>query len=97
MESVPAAYGRAVASHRDAVGHVEAARAELAARAAGDGTTAESTGAQLRLAARMQQLAAQLAPGWLGCRLDPSAADRPMGDDAATGRPMLVRVGDAVR
>lgn len=43
----------------------------------------------------MQQLAPRLAPGWLGSRLDSAAADLPTGVDAAIGRPLAVRLGDA--
>ncbi|MEO3779427.1 FtsK/SpoIIIE domain-containing protein [Micromonospora sp. B11E3] len=42
----------------------------------------------------MRQLAAALTPGWLGCRWE-SAADLPTGVDAAVGRPLPVRLGDA--
>jgi hypothetical protein len=43
----------------------------------------------------MQQLASGMTPGWLGARLDASAADLPTGVDAVPGEPMTVRVGNA--
>ncbi|MFC7545895.1 FtsK/SpoIIIE domain-containing protein [Plantactinospora sp. GCM10030261] len=42
----------------------------------------------------MRRLAPTLAPGWLGCRWDPSPLDLPTGIDAVPTRPMTIRLGD---
>lgn len=95
MESVASAFGRAVAAHREAVSNVEAARARLGELTADARVPAEAAADCRRWAAVMRQHAAALTPGWLGCRLDGSAADLPTGRDAALGRSMTVRLGDA--
>ncbi|MCN0176913.1 FtsK/SpoIIIE domain-containing protein [Salinispora arenicola] len=95
LESVASAFGRAVAAHREAVSHIEAARARLRDRTAGDGVSEQTREEARRFAARMRRLAEGLTPGWLGCRLDGPAADLPTGVDATLGRPMPVRLGDA--
>jgi hypothetical protein len=58
-------------------------------------TAAQAEGRQRILAGQLAQIAAQLAPGWLGCHLDPDAMGRGLGTDAAEGQPVLLRVGDA--
>ncbi|TDC30425.1 FtsK/SpoIIIE domain-containing protein [Micromonospora sp. KC213] len=95
MESVASAFGRAVAAHREAVSHVEAARARLRDRAGDDGVPGQAGEEARRFAAGMQRLAEGLTPGWLGCRLDATAVDLPTGVDAVPGRPLAVRLGEA--
>ena len=95
MESVASAFGRAVAAHREAVSHVEAARAQLRDRAREDGTSAQAREDARQFASGMQRLAKKLTPGWLGCPLDSAAADLPTGVNGALGRPMPVRLGEA--
>ncbi|MGC4894716.1 FtsK/SpoIIIE domain-containing protein [Micromonospora sp. DT31] len=95
MESVASAFGRAVTAHREAVSHVDAARVRLRDRAGQDGVSTQAREEARRFAAGMQRLAEGLTPGWLGCRLAHAAADIPTGADAALGRPIPVRLGDA--
>ncbi len=95
MESVASAFGRAVAAHREAVSHLEAARARLRELGSDPRMSAQVTSDVRRWAVQMQQRAAALTPGWLGCRLDASAVDLPTGVNATLGTPMTVRLGDA--
>ncbi|KAB1156363.1 cell division protein FtsK [Micromonospora sp. AMSO12t] len=95
MESVASAFSRAVTAHREAVSHAEAARAQLRAGARQDGVSAQASEDARRFAAGMQRMAEGLTPGWLGCRLNAAAASLPTGVDAALGRPLAVRLGEA--
>ncbi|MFB9236593.1 FtsK/SpoIIIE domain-containing protein [Plantactinospora siamensis] len=96
MESVSSAFAKAVTAHREAVSHLAAARAR-----AGDdrpaGFDAAGRADQVRgLATELRRLGTALAPGWLGCPLDGSVANLPTGVQQHAGRPVLIRVGDAV-
>lgn len=68
MESVASAFGRAVTAHREAVSHVEAARARLRDLLTGQQISDPSAADIRQWAARMRQYAARLTPGWLGPR-----------------------------
>ncbi len=93
MTTVTSLFSRALGLHREAVSHLTAARAELAARL-GDSTAATTSAeAQRQLAARLAELAPALAPGWLSCPLDPRAAQRDLGRDADPSRQSLIRLG----
>ncbi|MEU6021125.1 FtsK/SpoIIIE domain-containing protein [Micromonospora sp. NPDC047134] len=95
MESVASAFSRAVTAHREAVSHAEAARVRLRVGAGPDGVSAQASEDTRRFAAGMQRMAEGLTLGWLGCRLEAAAASLPTGVDAALGRPLAVRLGEA--
>ncbi|GAA1036417.1 FtsK/SpoIIIE domain-containing protein [Virgisporangium ochraceum] len=90
MASASAHFNRAVALHREAAAHVEAARVEHARQ---QGTAPASDG-QLatyqRLAHELNSAAAQITPGWLGCPLDGRARAGKLGVDARLGDVMHV-------
>jgi hypothetical protein len=84
-----------VTAFREAVSHVEAARAEVQARLRDAATAEQAAGQQRMLACRLADLAKPLTPGWLGARLDVSAADLPLGVDAAAQAAVMIRLGEA--
>ncbi|WP_221324684.1 FtsK/SpoIIIE domain-containing protein [Actinoplanes sp. L3-i22] len=79
---------QAAALHRQAVATADAASAALEAYAPG---TADP-GEQHRLAQRLQQAAAMVAPGWLGAPLDALTPKAPLGGGLT---PQFVRIGVA--
>lgn len=79
---------QAAALHRQAVATADAASAALEAYAPGVSDPRD----QHRLAQRLQQAAAQLAPGWLGAPLDALTPKAPLGDGPGT---QFIRLGVA--
>ena len=95
MASVSSSFNRAVALHREAAAHTEAAKAELARRGAAVPMPAHAVSTYQRLAEQLNRSAAAITRGWLGCELDAAARSRKLGIDATLGEPMYVRVGTA--
>jgi hypothetical protein len=94
VASVAGTFARAVALHREAASHVEAARAGLAALGGGPTVSPRSTHERRRLAEVMSRAVTAVVPGWLGSPLDGAALHRhKLGVDAAPDRPLLVRIG----
>jgi hypothetical protein len=95
MASVSSSFNRAVALHREAASHTEAARAELARRGAPVPMPGHAVSTYQRLAEQLNRSAAAITRGWLGCELDSAARSRKLGIDAQPGEPMYVRAGTA--
>ncbi|MFC7548009.1 FtsK/SpoIIIE domain-containing protein [Plantactinospora sp. GCM10030261] len=95
MGAVAQFFGRAVGWHRQALGFLLDAEAELRALESDDFTAATADVEQRRRVARLHSLAQSGLRGWLGARLDGSAVELPLGQDAVPDRPMFLRVGDA--
>jgi S-DNA-T family DNA segregation ATPase FtsK/SpoIIIE len=95
MASVAQLFAEAVAWHR------RAAAALLATGTVGrpPGVPAlvgdDAVASARRLAARLDHLARTGLPGWLGCPLDETLREAPLGVGAPPGRPMYLRVGAA--
>src|SRR5262245_22670603 len=82
MASVSSSFNRAVALHREAAAHTEAAKAELARRGAPVPMPAHAASTYQRLAEQLNRSAAAITRGWLGCELDAAARSRKLGIDA---------------
>jgi len=95
MASVSSSYNRAVALHREAAAHTEAARAKIAKRGTPAPMSAHSASTYQRLAEELNRSAAAITRGWLGCELDASARSRKLGIDAQLGEAMYLRAGHA--
>ena len=93
MASASAHFNRAVALHREAAAHVEAARAELARQQATPALSAGQLAAYQRMAQVLDAAATKITPGWLGCALDGRARARKLGVDARLGEAMHVLAG----
>jgi DNA segregation ATPase FtsK/SpoIIIE, S-DNA-T family len=93
--AVAASFQKAVTAFRDAVSHVQAAQQHLHRLQADTTTVVEAAARQRMLALHLDELASELTPGWLGCRFDSGADDRPLGVDATSDQPVYVRLGDA--
>ena len=65
MASVSSSYNRAVALHREAAAHTEAARAEIAKRGTPAPMSAHSASTYQRLAEELNRSAAAITRGWL--------------------------------
>jgi DNA segregation ATPase FtsK/SpoIIIE, S-DNA-T family len=95
MASVSSSFNRAVALHREAASHTEAAKAELARRGAPVPMSPNTVSTYRRLAEELNRSAAAITRGWLGCDLDSAARSRKLGIDARPGEAMFLRAGTA--
>jgi DNA segregation ATPase FtsK/SpoIIIE, S-DNA-T family len=96
VASALGSFNRAVALHREAAAHTEAARAALAAHEGAPTLPAGRLAAYQRVAQRLDAAAAAITPGWLGCALDSSTRTRKLGGDARLGEATYVRAGTGV-
>lgn len=95
MASVSSSFNRAVALHREAASHTEAAKAELARRGAPLPMSTNTVSTYQRLAEELNRSAVAITGGWLGCELDSAARSRKLGIDARPGEAMFLRAGTA--
>nr|WP_203902869.1 FtsK/SpoIIIE domain-containing protein [Virgisporangium aliadipatigenens] len=89
-------FDRAVALHREAAAHTEAARAEIVGAPSRLVLPPERVEAYRRLAERLTRGALDLVPGWLGWPLDGSTASLKVGVDVRPGGVNFVLAGVTV-
>ncbi|MBT0768010.1 hypothetical protein KIH74_03685 [Kineosporia sp. J2-2] len=96
MVSARTLFERAVKTHLDAQGLLDAVRDRLDRLEAESTHSAESAQQQIALAARLERAAAEAAPQWLGAPWQVVAQERfPLEHSARPGEPALIRVADA--
>ncbi|GAA3617496.1 FtsK/SpoIIIE domain-containing protein [Kineosporia mesophila] len=96
MVSAKTLFGRAVNTHRQAEGLLDAVRERLDRLEAESTHSAESAQQQTALAARLERAAADAAPQWLGAPWAVIGEQRfPLEHSARAGDPAMIRIGDA--
>ncbi|GAA4961544.1 FtsK/SpoIIIE domain-containing protein [Actinoplanes utahensis] len=95
MGSIAQFLGRAVDLHRQAASLLLDAESAVAGLEDDQFAGATADGALRRLVAQLQVVAQAGLPGWLGMPLDGRIVSRPLGQDARSGGPLFLRVGDA--
>jgi hypothetical protein len=95
MATVRKVFRRAVAAHRDALGHLGAAREALHHAPQEPVYGAECLLEQAAIVQQIQQVAEELIPGWWTAPWTPELAERSLGLDGMPGRPWPVRIGTA--
>lgn len=96
MVSAKTLFERAVKTHLEAWGLLEAVRERLDRLEADSTHSAESAQQQTALAARLERAAAQAAPQWLGAPWEVIGEQRfPLERSARPGEPTLIRIADA--
>jgi S-DNA-T family DNA segregation ATPase FtsK/SpoIIIE len=95
MATVRKVFRRAVAAHRDALGHLGTVRDALHHAPQEPVYGAECLLEQAALVQEIQQAAEELTPGWWTAPWDSALAERGLGLDGMPGRPWPVRIGTA--